>query len=88
MLLAFAILPRTDLLPPPPPAEKASARQDQAGDSKERGRAAGVLTASMTKEKHASGYNSGDLLSPPPPFSGFNFFSSVETRLRNSFMTL
>jgi hypothetical protein len=23
-----------------------------------------------------------------PPFSGFNFFSSVETRLRNSFMTL
>jgi hypothetical protein len=51
-------------------------------------RAAGVLTASMTKEKHASGYNSGNLLSPPPPFSGFNFFSSVETRLRNSFMTL
>jgi hypothetical protein len=50
-------------------------------------RAAGVLTASMTKERHASGYNSGDLLSPPP-FSGFNFFSSVETRLRNSFMTL
>jgi hypothetical protein len=38
--------------------------------------------------RDASGYNSGDLLSPPPPFSGFNFFSSVETRLRNSFMTL
>jgi hypothetical protein len=47
-------------------------------------RAAGVLIASMTKEKHAS----GDILSPPPPFSGFNFFSSVETCLRNSFMTL
>jgi hypothetical protein len=31
---------------------------------------------------------SGDLLTPLPPFSGFNFFSSVETRLRNSFMTL
>jgi hypothetical protein len=31
---------------------------------------------------------SGDLLPPLPPFSGFNFFSSVETRLRNSFMTL
>jgi hypothetical protein len=29
-----------------------------------------------------------DLLPPSPPFSGFNFFSSVETRLRNSFMTL
>jgi hypothetical protein len=27
-------------------------------------------------------------LPPLPPFSGFNFFSSVETRLRNSFMTL
>jgi hypothetical protein len=27
-------------------------------------------------------------LSPPLPFSGFNFFSSVETRLRNSFVTL
>jgi hypothetical protein len=31
---------------------------------------------------------SGDLLPPLPPFSGFNFFSSVKTRLRNSFMTL
>src|SRR5260370_283232 len=31
---------------------------------------------------------SGDLLPPLPPFSGFNLFSSVETRLRNSFMTL
>ena len=57
-----------DLLPPSPPAEKATAREISSCRSASSASTIQLIQSSLTK--------------------GFNFFSSVETRSRNSFMTL
>jgi hypothetical protein len=92
--LAFAILPGTDFLPPSPPAEKATARQDQAGQTSTGGLATFYfdLFNSISASRRASGGNTIEgrarLLDALGPLAFSALFSApFGVRFRTSFST-